>query len=173
MVWVLFLCFSCTVPNPGYNQGGGEAGAGGGDLGLIQPIDGSLVPLVDGQGPPPQPDKGLSKPDKSKPTTPSSSFGKICTKQSQCASGEICVFTDESTQKGICLRKCTTLNKPCSVPDPKYFSGCSLYWNDKVGKIRVCVIFCKSPTKSWPCPDTTSYRCKVFDNGLGMCAPKL
>lgn len=163
------LLVGCTVPNPNYDPGaGGELGPADSD-GSLMLVDGGLTP-VDAPVTPAPPDKGLPKPDQPvKPAAPP--FGKICSKQAECASGEICLFTDQSS-KGICLRKCSTLDKPCSVPNPKYYSGCSLYWNADVGKIKVCVIFCKGPSASYPCPNATQYRCKVFDNGLGMCVPK-
>lgn len=163
----------CTVPNPDYQPGtDGSSGLSWDGSAQIMPFTDALGlppaldqavgdPSLDQAVPPPKLDKGATIP----------SFGKICTSSKGCASGELCVFTEPEATKGICLRKCQVMDKLCDVPDPKFYSACAIYYNAS-GQVKVCVIFCKLPNKTFPCPNNTDYRCKVFDNGLGMCVPK-
>jgi hypothetical protein len=125
------------------------------------------VPAPERPSPPPPPkDASPVKPDQGVP------FGQICTGDATCPTGELCIFVGDNAQKGICLRECEKFDAPCDVPDPKFHSGCAIYYNASV-KVKVCAIFCRFPNgKTFPCPNATDYRCKVFKDGLGMCAPR-
>lgn len=166
----LVLASGCLTPNPNYDpssaQDGGAAHADGmadGRINLLpadQGIHGS-----DANGNSPQPD--------AEPHHPEDGFGAICEEPGDCAENELCLFTEPAATKGICLEKCQVYDEPCDVPDPKFFSGCAIYWNDDVGQVKVCAIFCKTPHgDSYPCPNETDYKCKVFESGLGMCVAK-
>jgi hypothetical protein len=99
-------------------------------------------------------------------------FGQICSDQKNCGVDEQCIFAEEGATKGICLRKCKQVNAKCLVPDPKFFSGCSTYWNSVTPTTNLCVIFCKSPdNKTFPCPNDTDYKCKLYGQ-MGMCVAK-
>ena len=57
--------------------------------------------------------------------------------------------------------------------DPQHASPRSVRIDSPAGQVQVCVIFCQLPNgQTYPCPNTTDYRCKVFKNGLGMCTAK-
>jgi len=168
---VAVLGGGCTIPNPDYDPGGapwvpgdgwsflpaedggadpGDVGGGGTDAGGGVAKDAA-----------PPTDKGAAAPP----------FGQLCTGPDTCPKGELCLFAEPEATKGICLRKCDTPDAPCSVPDPKYYSGCALYWNSDIGKVKLCVIFCKAPDKTYPCPNATDYKCKTYGQ-MGMCVPK-
>ena len=161
----LGLLCSCTTPNPDFQ--GGEGTTSRADGIMVFPVLDAVAPTPEAPvPPPPKKDASPAKPDSGAP------FGKICTGDASCSAGEQCIFVGDNTQEGICLRKCEKLDAPCSVPDPKFHSGCAIYYNASV-KVKVCAIFCQFPDgKTFPCPNETDYHCKVFKDGLGMCAPK-
>jgi hypothetical protein len=170
---VVVLAGGCTTPNPDYDPGGWGPG--------WALVDGWSYTPGEGGGPGPADtaggatDGGSAAKD-AKPATPDKPpappFGQLCTGPGTCPDGELCLFAEADATKGICLRKCDTADAPCSVPDPKYYSGCAVYWNSDVGKVKLCVIFCKSPDKTYPCPNATDYKCKSYGPQMGMCVPK-
>jgi hypothetical protein len=97
-------------------------------------------------------------------------FGELCT--TGCPAGEICVFMDAGASEGICLKECATPDQPCAVPDERFFSGCSPYVNSELGSVTVCMIFCEFAGKTYPCPNSTDYRCKAYGAVLSVCVPR-
>jgi hypothetical protein len=149
------LAGGCTTPNPAYKPAVDGLPRLDPQLGF----DGALP--LDGGTPAPAPAADLDDTPTPPPPPPTSpppaGLGTLCT---------------TGSQQGICLRKCTNLNKPCDVPDTNYSSGCVTYWNSDVGKVQVCAIFCELNYKTYPCPNATDYKCKPYGAGLGACIPK-
>lgn len=174
------LLAACTVPNPGYDPGidaGLGAADGPGTSGAtnelaLAPADAAPVKQSDARKPDAAKARSDAAPAKDKaPAAPA--FGRICTSAAGCAAGELCIFAEAAATKGICLRQCSQPNTPCSVPDPKFFSGCSTYFNSSIGTVHVCSIFCRGAGgASYPCPNATDYKCKLYGPEMGMCIPK-
>ena len=158
-VAALLLFAGCTVPNPEFDPGDGPLSAAnasdaGGDQGLSPPAADAVSP--------PSGQVDLTPPAPAAPP-----LGQLCT--TSCPSGEVCMRMEEGATRGICLRRCTAINTPCSVPDASFYSACARYYNSDIGSIDVCIVFCEVGGKRYPCPNSSDYRCKRYSPGLGAC----
>jgi len=97
-------------------------------------------------------------------------FGELCT--AECPGDQLCVYTASNAAQGICLSQCTNVDQPCNVPDPSYYSGCAKYFNPDLGKVKLCAIFCYLHGQTFPCPNQTDYKCKMYGPALGICVPE-
>ncbi|MCC6747711.1 MAG: hypothetical protein IT371_08650 [Deltaproteobacteria bacterium] len=173
------LWVGCTVPNPGFDPddppeaGATDAGAPLAEASVLDPV---VVPPLDAASGP----ADLGRADARAPVTPpppvpppppvGSGLAALCT--TTCPTGERCVRMEEGAASGVCLRSCSKPNNLCSVPDPKFFSGCATYTNPELGSINVCMVFCRIDGKTYPCPDAVNYKCKAYGSKLSVCAAK-
>jgi hypothetical protein len=146
-----------------------------GDGTVPNPVtDSGTIPPTDGAGPPP-PEKDSGTPP------PPPAYGKICTANSECATNEICVKlasdsypkTNPPPPKGMCLKKCSNPNAPCSS-SASHFYPCIGASTWDLGAIQVCAIACSSSlggsTKTYPCP-TGTYCTRSFGGMMKICTP--
>jgi hypothetical protein len=169
----LFCCLpGCTSENPDFLPEGPDAlaltptiSADLGDLaaevgGDSTPGDGDHANRVDAGTAPPPP------PPPPPPDAGGSGLARLC-QGDDCNPGEICLFMERGARTGVCLRTCDNPNEFCSAPDP-LVSGCTEYYNSDVGRVNVCMVFCRLGQQEYPCPDETSYRCKDY-GGWAAC----
>lgn len=194
LVSITYLCsaaclllLGCTTANPDFDPALEEDD---GQVTTFDPLDpkGEAVPegtpasdpapaLSEEQGEQPPPAKPADPPppepppaEDPPPPPPAVEFGQLCT--GDCPDDQRCVFTTESATKGMCLQACSTMNEPCEVPDPIFYSGCAKYTNPDIGELKLCAIFCYLKGESFPCPNETDYKCKNYGPEVGICVAK-